>query len=89
MSKNQQPPKSALRLLQWFCKPWYVEVIEGDLYELYDRQYLDSPRRARWQFTWNVIRFFRWRYIKDIDDVQPKGPFGMFKTYFKVSLDLL
>ncbi|MBR11335.1 MAG: hypothetical protein CMP48_27125 [Rickettsiales bacterium] len=85
MSKNQQPPKSALRLLQWFCKPWYVEVIEGDLYELYDRQYLDSPRRARWQFTWNVIRFFRWRYIKDIDDVQPKGPFGMFKTYFKVS----
>ena len=85
MSVKPEPPKFAMKLLQWFCKPWYVEVIEGDLYELFDREAEYSPNVARWKFTWNVIRFFRWRYIKDLDDFVPKSPFGMFKTYFKVS----
>ena len=54
--------------------------------ELFDREIHNSPRKARWQFTMNVFRFMRWRYIKDVDDFQPKSPFGMFKNYFKVSL---
>ncbi len=86
MMDAPQPPKMAVWLLRCFCKAWYVEVIEGDLYELFLRQYQQYPNKAKWLYTWNVIRFFRWRYIKDLDDVQPLIPFGMFKTYFKVSV---
>lgn len=72
-------------MLRWFCKPWYLETIEGDLFELYERDHSHDPSRARRLFTWHVIRFFRWRYIKDLEDFQPQTSFGMFKTYLKVS----
>ncbi|MEQ8472463.1 MAG: FtsX-like permease family protein [Marinoscillum sp.] len=80
------PPKFPRKVLRWFCKPWYVEVIEGDLLELFEREVEISPRNARMHFFINVARFFRWRYIKDIEDFQPQSSFGMFKTYFKVSV---
>ena len=80
------PPKLPFRILRWFCKPWYAEVIEGDLLELYHREVTTHPAKARLATYLNVIRFFRWRYIKDLEDFQPNSPFGMFKTYFKVTL---
>ncbi len=80
------PPKLPFRILRWFCKPWYAEVIEGDLLELYHRQVATDPAKARLAAYMNVIRFFRWRYIKDLEDFQPNTPFGMFKTYFKVTM---
>jgi putative ABC transport system permease protein len=36
--------------------------------------------------TWNTVRFFRWHYIKTLDDFYPKSTFGMYKNYFKISL---
>jgi len=77
------PPKWPFKLLSWFCKPWYVEQIEGDLMELFYRD--GGGAKARWKLIFNTIRFFRWRYIKDLEDFQPKTSVGMFKTYFKVS----
>lgn len=82
---QREPPHIPLKVLRWFCKPWYVEVIEGDLFELFERQVEMSPKKARRQFFINVIRFIRWRYIKDLEDFLPKSSIGMFKTYFKVS----
>ena len=64
------PPKLPFRILRWFCKPWYAEVIEGDLLELYHRQVATDPAKAKLAAYMNVIRFFRWRYIKDLEDFQ-------------------
>lgn len=85
MKDYRNPPQWSLRLLRWFCKPWYVEVIEGDLFEIYSRQFKENPSRARRAFTWNIVRFFRWRYLKDLEDFRPQSSIGMFKTYLKVS----
>jgi ABC-type antimicrobial peptide transport system permease subunit len=59
------PPKRSLKFLRWFCREDYIEEIEGDLVELFERRYhYLSPTRAKWSFTWDVIRSFRLRNLK-------------------------
>ena len=58
------PPKNALQFLRWFCRDDYLEEIEGNLLELYEQQYEESPAKARQQFTWNVLRHFRPVFIR-------------------------
>lgn len=64
------PPKSVLNFLRWFCREDYLEEIEGDLTEVFEKQYEHSPAKARRTFTWSVIRYFRPGFIK------------AFKTYY-------
>lgn len=59
-----QPPKYAIRFLRWFCREDFLDEIEGDLTELYEKQYIHSPIHARWKFTVTVIRHFRPEYLK-------------------------
>ena len=35
---NVNPPNWADRFLRWYCNPKYLEEIEGDIYELFDRR---------------------------------------------------
>ena len=58
------PPYRALQFLRWFCREDYVEEIEGDLTELFEKQYQNSPARAKRNFVWSVIRYFRPEFIK-------------------------
>lgn len=58
------PPKNALKFLHWFCREDYLEEIEGNLVELYEKQYESSPGRARWRFFWNVLKHFRPAFIR-------------------------
>ncbi len=82
-----QPPKWALRLLRWYCKPRALEIIEGDIYELFEKRLqTQNPGAARRMFGWDVLRFFRLRYIKGISDLNSINNIAMFKNYFKVSL---
>ena len=64
MGVTPQPPGWANRFLEWYCRPDILEEIQGDLMELYERSAERSPRMARMQFVWNVIRFFRPRNIR-------------------------
>jgi putative ABC transport system permease protein len=50
----------AHRFLEWFCPPSLYEGVEGDLLQQYDddvTQY--GEKKANWNFTRNVLRFFR------------------------------
>ena len=51
------PPKNALKFLRWFCREEYLEEIEGDLTELYEKHHEQSPARAKWKFIRSVIRY--------------------------------
>ena len=33
------PPKKALAFLRWFCREDYLEEIEGDLTEIFNKEY--------------------------------------------------
>lgn len=82
-----QPPKIFLRFLEWYCKPRALEVIEGDLYELFeDRCEKLGARKARLFFAWDVIRFLRWRYVKGLDDIPALISLAMIRNYFKIAI---
>lgn len=84
---NQEPPRWALRLLKLYCKPRLHEIIEGDVYELfYKRIENEGLSKARRKFGWDVMRFFRLKYIKGVEDINSLNNIAMFKNYFKVSV---
>src|SRR5436190_10361850 len=58
------PPKRAIRFLQWFCREEYLEEVEGNLTEIFEKEYSDSPKRARRSFYWNVLKHFRPEFLR-------------------------
>ena len=54
---KSSPPNRALRFLRWFCREDYIEEIEGDLTELFEKQQVDNPTSAKRGFTWSVLRY--------------------------------
>jgi putative ABC transport system permease protein len=77
------PPKHPLHFLRWFCREDYLEEIEGDLTEIFEKQYENHPRQAKLKFTWSVIKYFRPGFMKSFKNYQPNS-YSMFKSYFKI-----
>ena len=76
------PPQRALRFLRWFCRDDYLEEIEGNLLELYEQQYEESPAKARRQFAWNVLRHFRPAFIRSFKPHYSTNHTAMFRHNF-------
>lgn len=79
------PPRSALRFLRWFCSEDYLEEIEGDLTEVYEKSWKQSPNTAKWQFIWNVIKHFRPEFIRSFKTNYQPGSIDMLNNYFKIA----
>lgn len=73
---EENPPKRVLQFLRWFCREDYLEEIEGDLTEIFIRQYKTNPRKANWKFAWNVIKYLRPEFLKPLKD-----HYMMYKNY--------
>jgi putative ABC transport system permease protein len=86
---NQKPlpPRWADHFLKWYCNPELLEEIQGDAYELFYRTVKTNERKAKLNFIWNVIRFFRWKNIKKrkTDNNTFLHP-AMIKNIFTVSV---
>lgn len=78
------PPKKALRFFRWFCREDYIEEIEGDLTEVFKKEYESAPRKAKWKFAWSVIRYFRPIFIKSFKNSYQHNAYDMRKSYFKI-----
>jgi putative ABC transport system permease protein len=81
---EMHPPKNAIKLLRWFCREDYVEEIEGDLSEIFEKEYHTSFHKAKWKFVLSVIRYFRPGFIKSFKNRSQMNSFGMFQSYFKI-----
>ena len=79
------PPQWPLGFLRWFCREDFVEEIEGDLTEIFHREYEDSPAKAKRQFAWNVIKYLRPGFIKTIRFNISYNSTAMTKNYFKTA----
>ena len=82
---NQKVPQWPLRFFRWFCNPEYVEDIEGDLLERFDRRVKDE-KSARWLLILDVFKLFRPGIIRSLEGTQKLNYFGMIKNYYKVSI---
>lgn len=80
------PPKWADRFLRWYCNTTYLEEIEGDIYELFDRRAENKgAKHARAKFVWDVFRFFRWSNVKKSNSKYSKmNRASLFRNYLKL-----
>ncbi len=81
-----QPPKFARKFFRWFCREDYLEEIEGDLVELFEKQYETSPGRARRRFIWSVLRYFRPGFIRSFSLVNNSNTTAMFRHNVFIAL---
>ena len=58
------PPKVPLKFLRWFCREDYLEEIEGNLMEEFERDAEQNVRKAQWYFCRQVLFHFRPDFIK-------------------------
>ncbi len=86
-NKGVHPPKWATKLLEWYCKPELFEDLQGDLYEYFERTLeAKGKRRARLNYVFNVIKFFKPYTVKKLEILGQLTQFIMFKNYFKTSV---
>ncbi|MEO9869609.1 ABC transporter permease [Ekhidna sp.] len=81
---NKTPPKYPLRFFRWFCHPDYVEDIEGDLLERFEKR-TNEKRAAKWLFTMDVLRLFRPGIIRNFEGAKKLNYYDMFKNNLKIA----
>ncbi|HMJ69962.1 MAG TPA: ABC transporter permease [Cyclobacteriaceae bacterium] len=72
-----RPPKNTIRFLRWFCREDFVEEIEGDLTEIFEKETVTNPRLAKWKFKWRVFKYLRPEFIKAFRNNRPTISFHM------------
>ena len=83
---GQAPPKLFLQFFRWYCNPDYLEDIEGDLLERFERGKEGRGRKlARLGFAIEVMLLFRPGIISSITATQKLNQLDMFKNYYKVA----
>ncbi|HWA32957.1 MAG TPA: permease prefix domain 2-containing transporter, partial [Cyclobacteriaceae bacterium] len=80
------PPRWADRFLEWYCRTDLLEEIQGDAYELFYRTVKVNQTKARFQFAWNVLRFFRPRNFRKKKRTPSNHSTDMLKNYLIVGL---
>lgn len=82
------PPKLADKFLEWFCDPYLLEDLQGDLHEIYDMKVHNKKLRADLLYWWLVIRSFRWSALKKNKKLKNSG-LMITKNNFKIALRVL
>lgn len=79
----QKPPRWADRLLEWFCPPEIVEIIRGDLYEIYVRRRSNNSRFiSNIHFIGDVLSTSR---MMSKSKRLNSNKIGMYRSYLKVA----
>ncbi|HAA16740.1 MAG TPA: ABC transporter permease, partial [Cytophagales bacterium] len=80
------PPRFWLRLFRWFCRPDYVEDIEGDLHERYQLRLERRGRaNAHLRLMREVLLLFRPGIVRPLFKYQRSNVFAMFQTNLKIA----
>lgn len=76
----------SIAILRLYVRPSRIEEIEGDVTELYElRSASKGSGYATRKLVWDVIRFFRLRYIREVEDLRYINSLTMFRNYFKIA----
>lgn len=86
--KHISPPKWADRFLAFYCKEEFLEEIQGDAHELFERRAMKSLLKARLAFIWDVLRFFKLSNIKTSNKVNSNF-ITMTRNNFKIAARVL
>ena len=80
-----RPPRWPDKLLGWFCHDEQIEILRGDLYELYQQRRESAPRLwADLRFCLDVLDLFRPFALKKRRH-QETNDIAMLKNYIKIA----
>ncbi len=83
---NKQAPKYLLRFFRWFCHPYYLEDVEGDLLERYQYQLkAKGQSRAQWIFLLEILKLLRPGLMRPLFRTNSILPNAMIKNYIKIA----
>ena len=84
---TQYQSKWALRFFRWYCHPDFVEDLEGDLHERFERKLGErGTRKAKWHLYKDVISLFRPGIIRPLKINHPfTNTVAMFKNHLKIA----
>ncbi|MGD1959466.1 MAG: ABC transporter permease [Fulvivirga sp.] len=83
---NNAPSNLWLRFFRWYCHPDYVEDLEGDLIERFEKMaQKKGVSLAKWRFTKDVIRLFRPGIIRPINNSSNSNDYGMLNNFIKIA----
>jgi putative ABC transport system permease protein len=84
-TQNITPPHWVLRFFRWFCNPDFVEDLEGDLFERFEKRVNEkSLKAAKWRFIIDVLKLFRPSLMKSLK-IQNFNNTTMINNYYKVA----
>lgn len=84
------PPQLLLRFFRWFCHQELFQYVEGDLIEIFNRNYKEKGHvAAKWLFAREIIKLIRPSIVKNLEGFKKVNNYGMFKNYLKTSLRIL
>ncbi len=87
MSRKILPAKFIIRFFRWFCRPDYVEDIEGDLLERFAADLQGQTRLStNLRFAWEVLKLLRPGIIKPLFKRHTNHSIGMFRNYLKTTI---
>ncbi|MEQ9301449.1 MAG: FtsX-like permease family protein [Cyclobacteriaceae bacterium] len=79
------PPKWADKFLEWYCHEDHLDILKGDVYELYeDRRENGSKLRADLYFWGDVITLCRPFAFKK-QPIENTNTMAMLRNYFKIT----
>lgn len=85
--QNISPPKWADRFLTWYCKESELEILRGDVYELFEqRAEKQGVKKARLYFILDILDLFRPFVWKHIQVPSFYYAIDMFRNYLKISI---
>lgn len=80
---SEQPPKWAMRFLEKTCASKFLDELEGDLLELFDRDIQQlGAQKAKKRFIKKALLSPRWHRLPTLSQYQP---IVMYKSHFKVA----
>lgn len=86
LDQTHRPPKLALRIFRWYCRPDRVEELEGDLEEVFFKRLKNGSAvwKAKGFFWWNIFRCYK-TYARTKTQNNSIMT-SLFKSYFKLAL---
>ncbi len=85
--KRHHPPKWADWWLEFYCKPKYLEEVQGALHEyFYERLENEGLKRARTFYFLDVLAHFKPYLIKTNKFYNHSNNLSMFNNYFKTAI---
>ena len=83
---QKHPPRWTSRLLKWFCSEEHVEILQGDLDELYEHRLEQKGKvRARMHYFKDTLDMLRPFALKKRNSKVKNNSITMYKNYFKIS----